>query len=98
LGRAVYGYFDSYGKAVYLGRKGRHVKARLYDETSPHMQKEWWGCWTFMRFLQLPDETDRLVLESLLIAVYEPTGNAKPKAKSLAIFSRNMQLVQSQYK
>jgi excinuclease UvrABC nuclease subunit len=81
---SVYAYFDAHGKAVYVGQTGRNVKARLYDETSPHKQKAWWHCWSFMRFLQVADETDRLVLESLLIAGYEPGENAKPKAKSIS--------------
>ncbi len=81
---AVYAYFTAEGKAVYVGETGRTVKARLHDETSPHKKQDWWQGWTYMRFVALPDDTDRFVLESLLIAGYEPTANKKPTAKSIS--------------
>jgi hypothetical protein len=81
---AVYAYFTAEGRAVYVGQTGRKVKARLHDVTSPHKKKHWWQSWTYMRFLPLADGVDRLVLESLLIAGYEPTANEKPKAKSIS--------------
>ena len=81
---AVYAYFTAEGSAVYVGQTGRRVKARLHDVTSPHKKKHWWGSWTYMRFLPLTDSVDRRVLESLLIAGYEPTGNEKPRAKCIS--------------
>lgn len=81
---AVYAYFTAEGKAVYVGQTGRAVKARLHDEKSPHKMKAWWSSWTHMRFVSLPDGVDRLVLESLLIAGYEPRANEKPQAKSIS--------------
>jgi len=81
---AVYAYFTAEGKAVYVGQTGRKVKARLHDVTSPHKKKVWWRSWAYMRFLPLADGVDRLVLESLLIAGYEPTANEKPNAKSIS--------------
>lgn len=80
---AVYAYFTAEGKAVYVGQTGRAVKSRLHDVTSPHKEKDWWSTWAFMRFVALQDGVDRLVLESLLIAGYEPTANEKPKSKSI---------------
>jgi hypothetical protein len=81
---AVYAYFTAEGKAVYVGQTGRAVKARLHDQTSPHKKKEWWKIWQYMRFVSMPDGADRLVLEALLIAGYEPTANEKPSAKSIS--------------
>ncbi len=80
---AVYVYFSSTGNALYVGQTGRKVKSRLHDETSPHKSKAWWPQWTEMRFIQLNDEMDRLILEFLLIFAYAPPHNDKPKAKNL---------------
>lgn len=80
----VYVYFTAEGRAVYVGQTGRAVKNRLHDATSPHKNKSWWQTWMYIRFLSLPDAADRLVLESLLIAGYEPSANEKPKAKSIS--------------
>src|SRR5690554_4508855 len=80
---AVYVYFTDKGAAVYVGQTGRAIKARLHDQTSPHKRKDWWRCWAYMRFVPLECGVDRLVLESLLIAIYEPSANEKPKAKSI---------------
>ncbi|TBN36132.1 GIY-YIG nuclease family protein [Pseudomonas sp. BGI-2] len=80
---AVYVYFSEKGKAVYVGETGRKVKARLHDEMSPHKSKDWWSSWSYMRFVALECDVDRLVIESLLIAIYEPGGNIKPKAKNI---------------
>lgn len=81
---AVYVYFSSRGKAIYVGQTGRAVKARLHDQTSPHKSKDWWENWSYMRFTPLKCDVDRLVLEALLIAAYEPTANEKPKAKCIS--------------
>lgn len=80
---SVYAYFTVEGKAIYVGQTGRFVKARLNDETSPHKKSQWWPSWSHMRFVQLSDGMDRLVLEFLLILAYSPTANSKPKAKSI---------------
>lgn len=80
---AVYVYYDHDGTALYVGQTSRNVKARLYDKTSPHKEKSWWPQWATMRFVQLPDEMDRLILEFMLILAYSPTHNEKPKAKNL---------------
>ena len=80
---AVYAYFSAQGQAIYVGQTGRAVKARLHDQTSPHKSKSWWGEWSYMRFTPLACDVDRLVLEALLIAAYEPWANEKPKAKPI---------------
>ena len=80
---AVYIYFNEMGRAVYIGQTGRHVKARLYDQTSPHQRKDWWQQWTYMRFVQMSDLMDRLVLEFLLILAYSPIENRKPQSKKI---------------
>lgn len=80
---SVYVYYSSPGVALYVGQTGRAVKSRLHDETSPHKSKAWWPLWTEMRFVQLEDEMDRLILEFLLILAYAPPHNDKPKAKDL---------------
>lgn len=75
---AVYVYYDEAMQAIYVGQTSRHVKARLYDQTSPHQKKTWWQGWKTMRFLPLNLVEDRLVLETLLIISYLPTYNVKP--------------------
>jgi hypothetical protein len=79
---AVYAYYS--GEAVlYVGQTGRSVKARLHDQTSPHKSKPWWPFWTHIRFVQLADEADRLILEFLLILACAPAHNKKPRSKAL---------------
>jgi hypothetical protein len=80
---AVYVYFGPDGAALYVGQTKRAIKARLHDEKSPHKKADWWPHWTHMRFIQLPDLMDRLVLEFLLILAYSPVHNKKPRAKTL---------------
>jgi hypothetical protein len=86
---SVYVYYAADGSALYVGQTGRVVKARLHDQTSPHKKKDWWVTWSEMRFVQLPDEMDRLVLEFLLILAYSPPWNVKPKAKDLGLLLPN---------
>lgn len=81
---AVYVYFNDCNEAMYVGLTSRRVKSRLHDQTSPHKKKDWWPKWSYMRFVQLPDDMDRQVLEFLLILAYSPKYNEKPKAKDLA--------------
>jgi hypothetical protein len=80
---AVYVYFDAQGRALYVGETGGGVKARTHFPTSPHKNQPWWKRWTHIRFVAMPDAADRLTLESLLIAIYEPSENKKPRAKRI---------------
>ena len=75
---AVYVYYGLENQVIYVGQTSRYVKARLYDQTSPHQKKEWWATWNTMRFLPLRRLEDRLILEDLLIIAYSPTQNVKP--------------------
>lgn len=81
---SVYVYFDDKNHALYAGETSRAVKARLHDQTSPHKSKDWWGCWKTMRFSQIENQTDRLVLEMLLILQLAPTNNQKPSPKEIS--------------
>jgi hypothetical protein len=81
---AVYVYYGPEGQALYVGQSSRAVKARLYDQTSPHAKKAWWQHWTSIRHLTLGDETDRLVLELALIVAYAPPHNSKPAGKHVS--------------
>lgn len=74
----VYVYYGAGATPLYVGQSKRRIKLRLYDQTSPHAQKPWWGNWTDLRFLAVEKETDRLVLELLLILAYAPPHNRKP--------------------
>ncbi|MDD5273522.1 MAG: GIY-YIG nuclease family protein [Methylovulum sp.] len=80
---SVYVYYEQNGSALYVGQTSNGIKTRLHHQTSAHKTKLWWTNWTTMRFVQLPDETDRLVLELMLILAYSPRYNIKPKAKNL---------------
>ena len=87
---AVYAYYGKDGKALYVGQTGRKIKARQHDQTSPHKKKVWWKNWETMRFVQMSDETDRLILEFHLIMGLQPSENRKPKAKTIdELFKEN---------
>lgn len=81
---AVYAYFDEEGKALYVGESGRPIKRRMHDQTSPHKKAAWWLEWKTVRFLQIEDLTERLVLEILLILALEPQYNSKPEPRDLS--------------
>ena len=80
---AVYLYSDGQDSALYVGQSKRSIKARLHDETSPHKKKEWWPKWTTVRFVQVPNETDRITLELLLILSFRPPYNTRPAARNV---------------
>ncbi|MDD5261473.1 MAG: hypothetical protein PHD76_06445 [Methylacidiphilales bacterium] len=65
-------------KALYVGQSRRHFKRRLYDQTSPHKKKKWWRKWDEVRFMQVQHQTDRIVLELLLILALQPEFNLNP--------------------
>jgi hypothetical protein len=80
---AVYAYFDCQGTALYIGESSRPIKRRMHDQRSPHKSAEWWVRWEFVRFMQVHNRTDRLVLELLLILSLRPIFNAKPGPREL---------------
>jgi hypothetical protein len=88
---AVYVYFDAQGDAVYVGETGRHVKSRLHDQTSAHKNSIWWKTWTTMRFLPMSDNSDRLIMETLLITSLNPKHNVKPGQINVAEIFKSMQ-------
>ena len=82
-GGAVYVYFDSDDRALYVGETGGGVKERTHIATSKHTDKEWWKKWQYVRYFPTTNRTDRLVLELLLILAYEPLYNVKPGQRSI---------------
>ena len=80
---AVYVYFSPDGKALYVGQAGRHIKLRQHDQTSPHKKKPWWNYWETVRFIAVTNETDRVILETLLIIALRPQYNHKPGAREI---------------
>ena len=74
---AVYIYYKD-RKAVYVGESSRPIKRRMHDQKSPHKKQSWWKEWTAVRFINIPERTDRLTLELLLILAYKPENNVKP--------------------
>ena len=79
---AVYVYFKG-SKALYVGEAGRPIKRRMHDKTSPHKDQPWFKEWTRVRFVNLPERTDRLTLELFLILAYKPKNNVKPGSRSI---------------
>ena len=77
---AEYAYLFTDVHALYVGQIGRTVKSRLHDETSPHKSRPWWRRWKTMRFIQLEDEMDRIILEIEF--------NESPIQRILTSFSR----------
>ena len=43
---AVYVYYGKGEDTYYVGATTRRIKARMYDATSAHKNKEWWEKWT----------------------------------------------------
>lgn len=66
------------GGALYIGVTSRSPRARLHDQTSPHIATDWWKDWKTFRCLDVSNETDRLTLELLLILAYSPEFNIRP--------------------
>ncbi len=86
---AVYVYFDKSGAALYVGEAGRPIKRRMHDQEAPHKKTKWWISWKNVRFLQVRNRTDRLVLELLLILAFMPRFNLKPGARELDAMFKN---------
>ena len=78
---AVYVYFDQDQNALYVGETGRAIKRRMHDKTSPHKGSRWWKKWTHVRLLPMPNRTDRLAMELLLVLALQPPYNTKPGAR-----------------
>ena len=79
---AVYMYIKE-KDVIYIGETGRTIKSRQHDERSPHKDKIWWEEWSEVRFLQIPNRTDRIILESLLILHMKPRVNTKPSYRAI---------------
>ena len=75
---AVYAYFSTDGKALYVGESSRYIKRRMHDQKSPQKYAEWWKSWSTVRFIQVKNRTDRITLELLLILSLQPMFNKKP--------------------
>lgn len=81
---AVYAYFDKENEALYVGETSRPIKSRMHDQTSPHKSTVWWESWESVRFLQMKNRTDRLILELLLIIELQPKHNFKPGPRNFS--------------
>lgn len=78
---AVYAFFSSSSECLYIGQTTYPLKTRARFETSCHYDTPWWEDWTDLRFMNIENQTDQLVLEVLLILTFSPRYNAKPCAR-----------------
>jgi hypothetical protein len=75
---AVYAFFDSSNNCLYVGQTTLKLKERAQVDSSRHYDTEWWPKWETLRFLNISDQTDQIVLEVLLILALSPSWNKKP--------------------
>lgn len=80
---AVYAFFDGNGSCLYVGQTTQTLKQRANLQTSRHYDTLWWPTWQVLRFVNTPDQTDQLILESLLILALTPAHNTKPAARDI---------------
>lgn len=78
---AVYAFFNENDQCLYIGQTTQSIKSRANIETSRHYDKEWWPSWTKLRFVNIQNQTDQLVIELLLILSLSPQHNSKPSAR-----------------
>lgn len=80
---AVYAFFNERGECLYVGQTLQLLKARARLQTSRHLSQSWWPKWRRLRFVNISDRTDQIVLETLLILSLSPKHNTKPAARNI---------------
>ena len=78
----VYAFFRG-SSCLYVGQTSQSLKSRASVRTSNHYRTKWWSQWTTVRFVNMSDRTDQLVLEMMLVLALKPTFNEKPGARDL---------------
>lgn len=81
---AVYAFFRDDESCLYVGQTTQTLKQRANVRTSCHYQTEWWQYWHTLRFVNSKNQTDQLVLETLLILALSPPHNSKPAARQVS--------------
>lgn len=80
---AVYAFFE--GKETktcfYVGQTTKALKERARFEKSNHYERDWWGLWGQLVFVNIKNETDQKALELLLILALQPEDNQSPRAR-----------------
>ena len=80
---AVYAFFSEDGCCLYVGQTTQKLKVRALAQTARHDRTDWWDKWTSLKFINISDKTDQLVLEMLLIIAFEPEYNVKPASRKI---------------
>jgi len=80
---AVYAFFNANGRCLYIGQTTQTLKQRANVQTAFHYQADWWENWRCLRFVNIPNQTDQLVLETLLILALHPPHNRRPAARRI---------------
>lgn len=80
---SVYVYYKQINEVLYVGETGGGVKERTHFPTARHITTDWWDQWKYLRFLPISNQTDRLILELLLILAYKPRYNKKPGTRPI---------------
>jgi len=80
---AVYAFFGKDGNCLYVGQTTQKLKVRALAQTSRHYKTDWWEKWSTLKFINISDKTDQLVLEMLLIIALEPEYNIKPACRKI---------------
>jgi len=79
----VYAFINAKGKCLYVGQTTGTLKQRANARTSLHYQAVWWQEWRWLRFMNISNQTDQLILEALLILALSPQCNIKPAARRI---------------
>ena len=79
---AVYAFLNRRNACLYIGQTTQKLKSRANVNSSNHYQSDW-EKWTTLKFVNVPNKTDQIVLEMLLILELSPQYNVKPAARNI---------------
>ncbi len=83
----VYVFYRSNGAVVYVGQTGKRLKYWTFYREGNHRSKTWWKTVSKVKFVNISNKADRIVLAALLVIELKPKNNSKPSFKEIQTMS-----------
>jgi len=79
----VYVFYRRNGSVVYVGQTGKRLKYWSFYRVGNHRSKSWWKTVGTVKFVNINNKADRIILAALLAIELKPKNNNKPSAKEI---------------
>jgi len=79
----IYVFYRANGSVLYVGQTGKRLKYRALYSQNNFKNVKWWKMVKTLKFVNVENKADRIILTALLTVELKPTNNHKTLSKDI---------------